>query len=227
VGQLWVSIYPPNGSILGYQNQEVQKHPDQDEKLYENMLRTLEDSAVRVSSGMIEDCSNLIQKGLKICSFSTTNSSIIMWNHYADNHTGFCMEYDLTKLACKDIRLRFLYPVIYSRNLFDATPFLMESIESGSINVLLASIAALYKSTKWSYENEWRIVFALGVSQQPFNYSMPTPSALYLGSRMIDVNKKELIEIGRQKGVAIYESHLSRTEFELYFEKIEHNQSVQ
>jgi hypothetical protein len=37
-----------------------------------------------------------IQKATKLCSFSECNDSILMWSHYAKDHKGFCVEYDLT-----------------------------------------------------------------------------------------------------------------------------------
>lgn len=60
---------------------------------------------------------------LRLSSFSEIRSSIIMWRHYAGQHSGFCLEYDLETLTTDDATRRFLFPAIYSTELFDATPY--------------------------------------------------------------------------------------------------------
>src|SRR5215469_9264000 len=60
---------------------------------------------------------------MKVCSFSAVNDSILMWSHYGRNHQGFCVEYDLSKFDPQDAFLKNLYPVIYSYQLVDLTPW--------------------------------------------------------------------------------------------------------
>jgi len=43
---------------------------------------------------------------LKVCSFSGTQYSIIMWSHYADQHRGFCIEYDTNSLPPENLFVR-------------------------------------------------------------------------------------------------------------------------
>lgn len=37
-------------------------------------------------------------KDLQVCCFSSIKDSILMWSHYAKDHSGFCIEYDLDNL---------------------------------------------------------------------------------------------------------------------------------
>lgn len=60
---------------------------------------------------------------LKLSSFSETGNSIVMWSHYAAPHTGFCIEYSVHALPADNLTRRFLFPVIYSKDLIDATKY--------------------------------------------------------------------------------------------------------
>ncbi len=63
------------------------------------VAQEFEDMATKLSAAF--------KSGLFITCFSETNKSILMWSHYASNHTGFCIEYDFSKLSIKDRRKRF------------------------------------------------------------------------------------------------------------------------
>ena len=106
-------------------------------------------------------------KGMfKICCFSETPKSILMWSHYADYHAGFCIGYDFYKLGNEDLRTRLIHPVIYSDEMFDASGAFgsNENVD----NILYLNQAALMKSTEWSYEKEWRLVFGnMGINDLP------------------------------------------------------------
>ena len=74
---------------------------------------------------MISDTVGVLRqwrKITKICSFSAVNDSILMWGHYAQDHKGFCVEYDLEKLEPDHPLRRTLYPVIYSPQLYWKCP---------------------------------------------------------------------------------------------------------
>ena len=99
------------------------------------------------------------QSSLKICSFSATAESIIMWSHYADQHRGFCVEYDLQSLPAENLFVRMMYPVIYSEKLFDATRYYLPSSRTAkgstfcfpfSHRFLSPRSGAMSKSGGWS-----------------------------------------------------------------------------
>lgn len=43
-----------------------------------------------------------IQRNLNICCFSERINSVIMWSRYANNHRGFCVEYDFDSIKSMD-----------------------------------------------------------------------------------------------------------------------------
>jgi len=180
------------------------------------LVRALGDAAGHISRPMIEAGRKVVQQRTVLCSFSEVPDSIIMWGHYADSHGGFCVEYDLTRVsAAEEYVRRFLWPVIYSEKLFDATKYLEAAMEDFSaFNVSFPLIAALYKSPEWAYEKEWRLLFPGGVVG-PGNRPMPPPSRVLLGAKISEDNKKTVAEICGRKGIPVHQMNLAVNAFKL------------
>ncbi|MGG0425831.1 DUF2971 domain-containing protein [Priestia megaterium] len=91
-----------------------------------------------------------IQKQTFITCFTERNDSILMWSHYANNHTGFCLEYDFKKpnnITFNPLIIEYLYPIRYNKELFDLSSYIVENEGSQRIsreNVI--SYAAMIKS---------------------------------------------------------------------------------
>jgi hypothetical protein len=72
----------------------------------------------------------------KACCFNEDPTSMLMWGHYAWNHRGFCIEYDLEGPKAAQFR-RNLYPVVYSDKPYDLTPWAKSTVNgsaSGAFN---------------------------------------------------------------------------------------------
>ena len=112
--------------------------------------------------------------------FSEKCDSLLMWAHYAHNHKGMCVEYDLSKF---NSILGFTpAPVIY-----DNEKIRLQTIDPNNIFVFLTN-SLLHKSLEWSYENEWRIIRDSGSCGELWNYekkgallSSIRPSSIILG----------------------------------------------
>ena len=151
---------------------------------------------------------------LKVCSFSGTQYSIIMWSHYADQHRGFCIEYDTESLPPEDLFARMLYPVIYSDKLFDGTKYYLAAIRNQkTFNILFPVLAALHKSPEWSYEKEWRLVIPANLVKEAQPWRVPPPKRVYLGSRMPDGETERIIEICKRKGIEVHRMRLADDSF--------------
>lgn len=158
---------------------------------------------------------------MKACSFSARNDSTVMWGHYANSHSGFCLEYDLSKWPLGGPHRRMLYPVIYSPTIFDSTKHILQSMNGGIFNNLFGIVAAIHKSPDWSYEDEWRFLLPLGRPFPDQNHSMPSPpSAIYIGARASDADTEKLLDIAKIKGVQAYKMHLSTEEFKMVYRPI-------
>ncbi|NCA61179.1 DUF2971 domain-containing protein [Bacillus cereus] len=161
-----------------------------------------------------------IREKMKISCFSEVHNSILMWSHYADNHKGFCIEYNFNEIDINSNLISALQPTIYSDEIINIgehlkrTPKKVEKFKG-----VLEEYAAIIKSNEWIYEQEWRIVFRENKSGG-FNCKGLYPKAIYLGSRISEDDKIELLEIAREKKIPVYQMKTDNNKFELFAEKL-------
>lgn len=131
---------------------------------------------------------------IKIFCFSKTRESFPMWAHYADNHKGVCLEYDVKDIKLTefcDIPNYALTPVIYTDN------FITDDITN--------YMAHFYKSNQWSYEKEVRIVCQMEGNSLKFPYL----KAVNLGVNMPKKLKEELIDFCLDNSVDVRNVEIS------------------
>ena len=92
-------------------------------------------------------------KGL--ISFSDRWSNPVIWSHYAENHKGICLGFDVSK----NFAFKVLYPPTREH-----IPSISEIVDTNDSEVLKKM--SLTKYAHWEYENEWRVFIKLG---QPDN----------------------------------------------------------
>lgn len=187
---------------LNLQESEIQELRNMDQKIYDSYI-------------------NKYIKIHRICSFSKERDSLLMWSHYSEHHKGFCIEYSLDVLPENSLLITQLFPVIYSRSIYD-TKTILEHQGKDYFNQFMWTLAAITKSEDWKYEKEWRLISVSKTPIQPFK--MPKPTAIYLGTRF-DVEdplseekrilNKRLLEIISTKNIPCYKMSLSTTKFEL------------
>ena len=144
-----------------------------------------------------------------ISCFSEVNNSILMWSHYSDSHRGFCIEYDFknSSLKYKDL----IRPVVYDDKIvtFDKSkePFYF--------------LGVLTKKSKcWEYENEWRLAIDYDIVKDNRNFKVPNPKAIYLGCKISNNDKEQLLSIAESKKIKVYQMEMSTTEFKLTYREI-------
>ena len=89
-----------------------------------------------------------------VACLSESYNSLLMWAHYANNHRGICVEYDL--LEINNILMFTAIPVIYSGERICFDFFDPQSIEKDTLKLFIQSLTS--KSPEWNYEKEWRII---------------------------------------------------------------------
>jgi hypothetical protein len=190
----------------------AKEHPDKAEE-FKSFSKKIEKKSF---DDLIAFSSELIKDSFRVCSFTTCKDSILMWSHYANFHRGFCVAYDITEYPYGDYRSRFLYPIIYSDKMADTTELMEFSIDNENFNNLYYSLSALVKSKEWSYEKEWRIVFANGIFREDRSYPMNKPKAIYLGTKISAEHQKMLVDIAIKKGIDIYKMQMDPNLFRIF-----------
>lgn len=182
------------------------------------------------SSFLFSQCKNndlqlKVQEGINslygINCFCESYDNALMWSHYANKHSGICIEYDLNKLSANHIFLTTLFPVIYTTK----RQCLPTGVSSDSNNKLIINKphlttyqiikSLITKSDIWNSEHEWRSINWLSNLDSNQNIRLPIISKVFLGVNISSDFKKQIIEICKHKNISIAEMHLSRSEYKL------------
>lgn len=152
-------------------------------------------------------------KGLFVSCFSELSNlnSILMWSHYANKHEGFCIEYDYREINKLRIKDNTIIPVLYS-NKIDIRPPKNETKEE----LLRYQLSiAFTKSKEWEYEKEWRLL-EINEEQKDKNgflISFVKPKRIYLGCRVSDKLREDVLKYCRSNKVELYKMELESGTF--------------
>lgn len=69
--------------------------------------------------------------------------------------------------------------------------------------------SALYKSTDWAYEKEWRLINSMSLDNLHPSFKF-APTGIYYGSSISEINKKILHNMAIEKGLKEYEMYIDR-----------------
>ena len=140
-----------------------------------------------------------------ICSFAETKDNDYMWENYSGNHSGYCIEYDVSEYEFN----KGIVPVVYQDEretdiiyLLVAT-FIGQIIyksTGGKIKADASQFIRLFttKNRKWEYQREWRLI-----GEANARMKAPQISRIYIGKkadkqdiqRMTDYAKGREIEL--------------------------------
>lgn len=128
-------------------------------------IQDYEDERKRITR---DDIYNYLNKKIIALSLTEEKENLLMWSHYANDHTGFVIEMD-TETDFFKKKDRFLYKISYelSRQKVKTNEFATFIVEI--INLiskkneipkrLLEQLSQSFKKgLHWSYENEWRLI---------------------------------------------------------------------
>jgi hypothetical protein len=140
---------------------------------------------------------------------SSKFDSPLMWSHYAGQHRGVCVEYDVSEL-----QPHALHKVLYGQSrqvlasqirdwILHDNPLARQAIDKACL---------LTKSREWAYEGEWRLLGQVGLQESPMKLK-----AVIFGMRSPDVLKYTLIKAlqGRPEEIKFWEIAQPTLRFEL------------
>lgn len=221
------SIYKTFESVAFHLTYDEDKHEMRKGDLE---ISTVLERARRTYNNALEQ---LRGRTVGITSFANVNKIKLstyaeLWAHYAQNHEGFCVEYDLTQTT-DDVNVNAmlmggLLPCSYGArqitlgrrkmykyaNGLSFTPYEQMEFEKSII------LSFLNKSSSWSYENEWRLILPLDVCEI-YRNMIPffTIKAIYIGCRMPADNFDFMLRLAQRKGIEIYDMSMHEYRFEL------------
>ena len=95
-----------------------------------------------------------IRRTTTITCFSEDDDSQLMWTHYAYDHRGISVAYDIMKIY-SELKICPV-PVVYSKDRVCLTSIDLNDVKTSSLSFLAGSLTS--KSPEWSYETEWRLI---------------------------------------------------------------------
>lgn len=171
------------------------------------------------------------------CSFSKTYESTLMWSHYADKHSGICIEFDdisemqhisfnnnnnikiklrnvtYTKLDKQSVEhLRFSIGLAASNN-SNKLNFLNQRLTlNGLQDIYDDKFEAIYstKSIEWQYEQEARyLVLAKDLPEQKLRYNPQFVKSITFGINTTDEMKDEIKKVfSHNHNISFYEMQM-------------------
>lgn len=150
---------------------------------------------------------NMKDTKLGIFSLSKTYNDELLWAHYADSHRGFCIEYNLELLISKQqIRHRY-FDVQYSNSIPNLN--FSKILEKEDPDTLIKTILG-YKSERWSYENELRIITELqGIN----SYDYRAVKAIHFGLKTPNEEIMRLMDTLKGRKIKYFQMYLKPNSF--------------
>lgn len=145
--------------------------------------------------------------------------SMPMWAHYANNHRGFCVSYNVEE----DLELKSgIFPIQYTGERLDVTSLMRkqaesmsnlidESVQRGEKVIVNNDLSIIYmalllynvKHVSWSYEKEFRYLVPSNVVGK--EYAKAAPKAIYIGMKCEEKHKKALSDIADYRDIPLYQ----------------------
>lgn len=156
-----------------------------------------------------------------VCCLSRGDESIIhnnhyMWTHYADEHKGFCIEYNAHILdgfkqynsKNNNIQENVWMPIEY-------TDSYMDPIQQGdNLDIKLADLIS-HKNICFEYEKEIRLVLHTTNSTDNKREVNGSVNAIYLGCRISVENKMKLIYLASKLKIVCYQMYMGSSSYTL------------
>lgn len=125
----------------------------------------------------------------RIICFSENNYSNLMWSHYAEKHTGICLEYKFEKNT--DDLCKYMFPVKYTQKPINTAKLKICDYKKYDNQVELDNIlSVITKSDDWSYEKEWRFILGevkFGECYDGMKIEFLKPNKILLGSKFFEI----------------------------------------
>jgi hypothetical protein len=160
------------------------------------------DGQANMAQGFREYLKPEMQNSMVVLSLSENQNSLLMWAHYAADHSGFAIGFNaehpyFQSAGSNPGNPGYLHRVVYA-----------EERPSGVLGSLSVEKAYLTKSPEWGYEREWRVLQRASNASEVlandvhlFAFPETAVAEVILGARMKDTTRTELLEVLGDKAV--------------------------
>ena len=186
-------------------------------KLLRDRFSDIEETAVKSIVEIINQLRTRIRETSLVYCMTERYDNHTLWENYAKNYTGFCIEYsfhDFAKVPFDYYKnLVYMMPMTYRKKkpYFNIVPFIdgvcqqfIYKDESWQSNPELdadLNMQLYFKHSDYEYEHEWRFsIKNAGNNEQYF----PFVNALYAGKDISDNDLSRLLQVAVQLKIPVY-----------------------
>ena len=174
----------------------------------------------------IDNIRNAIIDGIYVICLSGRKDINSLWAHYADNHKGICIEYDLINTKTELFK-NLCFPIEYIDE-FDSTYDVKSLFETNSMDLNIKLKPLLIKAGDWGYEEEWRIIFDdsiisdYNVDFEPYEpyVKFLRPQAVYMGIAISNKDEKTIKNICKLKKIPLFKAVKSKEKYKFDFKEV-------
>lgn len=151
---------------------------------------------------VLDALDGVLSRTEKIGIYSLSKSYIdeLLWAHYANSHKGYCIEYDLDLLLKSyETDKVYSFPIIYKKQ--PPSVDFKDIINSKNSYDLIQKMAG-YKSKRWEYEEEIRIITE---DYGEHSYEFNAVKSIYFGLRMEEADRINMMKRLKGRGINYYE----------------------
>ncbi len=146
-----------------------------------------------------------------VISFSQTCTNMLLWSHYAKNHTGFAVGYNFNKFNLNnfpsvggEVKYRSEYPAL--------SPLVRDY-------KIIIPIKVLIKYIDWEYEKEYRLsrIFKNNedVNERYLNVPIESIEEVVLAMNVTDANRDLVCEFCKTNNISVYKIYKKKNSFDL------------
>jgi len=169
---------------------------------------------------------NAITDGIYVICLSEHNDITSLWAHYADNHKGICIKYNIVNTKTKLLK-NLCFPIEYVDD-YDLTLDIKSTFNKNSMDLNLKIKPLLIKATDWSYEKEWRIIFddsLISKYKENFHPYEPyikflKPQAVYMGIEISKKDERLIKNICKNKDIPLFKAIRKNNKYKFDFDEI-------
>ncbi|BFM18931.1 DUF2971 domain-containing protein (plasmid) [Maricurvus nonylphenolicus] len=147
------------------------------------------------------------QNNQGVCCLSEEYDNPLLWSHYGNQHSGFCVGYSLDRKPTPKI-----YQVNYGGSRTIKTSLIANAILANNILAQkeLEESVLLRKAKPWEYEKEWRIIDNVDLQDSPLKLE-----EIIFGLRCPDAIMYSVIESLKSRDIKFYSMYPCRQSFDL------------
>ena len=193
------------------QKQKNKNWSDETDKMFRNAIDT---NAIKKRHQNAEGrklmqarITQLLYNNFGIVCLSCDPLNYLMWSHYANSHSGFCIGFNVEKLL-NSVKPCGVLPVNYTEE--------KPVFKIGDDPLKYSQKYLGTKGRNWEYEQEFRFV-KLDVINNSIQFDIKVIDEIYLGHKTTKKNEQEVIKFYSKENpfCKIYKVKLSETRYEL------------